>query len=88
LLKEWPSDGPKLLWQVGAVGSGYSTPAVIGERIYLLGNKGLDDEFVEALSVADGSQVWKRTLGKVGNPDQRPQFPGARSTPTVDGDAL
>jgi outer membrane protein assembly factor BamB len=27
-------------------------------------------------------------LGKVGNPDQRPSYPGARSTPTLDGDVL
>src|SRR5947209_2623971 len=27
-------------------------------------------------------------IGKVGNPDQNPPYPGARSTPTVDGDLL
>jgi len=26
LLKEWPKEGPKLLWQVKNIGSGYSTP--------------------------------------------------------------
>src|SRR5207302_1153838 len=46
LLKEWPKDGPKLLWKVTNAGSGYSTPAVVGERLYLLGNEGLDNEFV------------------------------------------
>jgi outer membrane protein assembly factor BamB len=88
LLKEWPKDGPKLLWKVTDIGLGYSTPAVVGERIYALGNKGLDDEFVEALSTKDGSQIWKTTIGKVGNPDQNPQYPAARSTPTADGDVL
>ena len=29
LLKEWPKEGPKLLWKVADIGSGYSTPAVI-----------------------------------------------------------
>src|SRR5580698_3754826 len=48
LLKEWPKDGPKLLWELKDAGSGYSTPAVVGDRIYLLGNKGTDDEFVSA----------------------------------------
>ena len=88
LLKEWPKDGPKLLWQAKAVGSGYATPAVAGDRVYLLGNEGLDNEFVAALAVADGQQAWRTLLGKVGNPDQRPNFPAARSTPTLDGDAL
>src|SRR5258708_488594 len=29
LLPEWPADGPKLLWRVEDIGSGYSTPAVV-----------------------------------------------------------
>jgi outer membrane protein assembly factor BamB len=46
LLKDWPAGGPKLLWQQKAAGSGYSTPAIVGDRIYALGNKGIEDEFV------------------------------------------
>ncbi|HJT78511.1 MAG TPA: PQQ-binding-like beta-propeller repeat protein [Gemmataceae bacterium] len=88
LLREWPKDGPKLLWQVNDVGSGYSTPAVAGDRLYLLANKGLDNEYVEARRVEDGKPVWTTRVGKVGNPNQRPPYPGARSTPTVDGDRL
>ena len=26
LLREWPQHGPKLLWQVNGVGTGFSTP--------------------------------------------------------------
>jgi outer membrane protein assembly factor BamB len=87
LLKEWPKDGPKLLWQVTDIDYGYSTPAVVGERLYLLSNKGNDDEFVLALGVKDGKRAWSQRLGKVG-PNQGPQYPGARSTPTVEGDRL
>jgi outer membrane protein assembly factor BamB len=88
LLKEWPKEGPKLLWQVNDLGSGYATPSVAGGRIYVLNNKGLEDEFVKALDVKDGKQVWSTRIGKVGNPDQKPNFPAARSTPTVDGTVL
>ena len=88
LLKEWPKEGPKLLWQVKTVGSGYSTPAVVRDRLYLLGNTGLENEFVEALSTGDGSKVWSTTLGKVGEPQQNPSYPAARSTPTVEGEVL
>src|SRR5205814_2113698 len=55
--------------------------------VFLTGNKGMDDEFVQALSAKDGSKVWSTHLGKVG-PNQRMQYPGARSTPTVDGDLV
>lgn len=88
LLKEWPKEGPKLVWQVKNIGSGYSTPAVVGERIYLLANEGLDNEVVQARAVIDGKQVWSTRIGKVGNPNQQPNYPAARSTPTVDGDSL
>ncbi len=85
LLKEWPKAGPTLRWKVADVGSGYSTPAVVGDRLYLLANEGLDNEFVRALSVKEGKRVWSTRLGKVGNPQQKPNFPAARSTPTVEG---
>lgn len=88
LLKEWPENGPKLLWELDSVGSGYTTPSVVGDRIYLIGNEGNDNEFVQALNVKDGTKIWSTQIGKVGNPDQRPPYPGARSTPTVVGDAL
>jgi outer membrane protein assembly factor BamB len=87
LLKAWPPEGPKLLWQVKDLGSGYSTPAVAGERLYVLSNRGAD-ESVQALAAKDGKLAWSTRLGKVGNPDQQPSYPGARSTPTVEGQRL
>lgn len=88
LLKQWPADGPKLLWQVNDIGDGYATVAVVGTRLYTLANRGLDNEFVAALSAEDGKVVWITRLGHVGNPDQAPSYPKARSTPTVDGPLL
>ena len=88
LLQEWPQGGPKLLWQVRDVGAGFSTPSAVGDRISLLGNEGLENEFVLALSTKDGSRVWSAKLGKVGHPEQTPSYPAARSTPTVDGKRL
>ena len=88
LLQEWPKDGPRLLWQAQELGYGYSTPSVVGDRIYLLSNEGLTNEFAVALSTKDGSRVWSAKLGKVGHPEQDPNYPAARSTPTVDGKLL
>jgi outer membrane protein assembly factor BamB len=88
LQKQWPEGGPRLLWQQNEIGSGYSTPSVVGNTLYLLSNAGLDDEFVAAHRVEDGRRIWKTSIGKVGNPRQNPSFPGARSTPTLEGDLL
>jgi outer membrane protein assembly factor BamB len=86
LLQEWPRGRPKLLWELKDIGSGYSTPSVVGDRIYLMSNRG-DEESVLALDVKDGTTVWSMPVGKVGK-NGDPQYPGTRSTPTVDGDVL
>jgi outer membrane protein assembly factor BamB len=88
LLKQWPAGGPKLLWQVNDIGDGYSTPVVVGNRIYLMSNRGMDNEFVQALSIQDGKPIWTTRVGNVGNPNQNPPYPKARSTPTVDGNFI
>ena len=88
LLKEWPRGGPRLLWQLKDIGDGYGAPSVAGPRLYLVSNRGMDNEFAQALSVRDGKQIWSTTLGKVGNPDQKPPYPKGRSTPTVDGNLV
>ena len=88
LLKQWPAEGPKLVWQVNDIGDGFSTPAVVGKRIYLMSNRGMENEFVQALSTKDGKPIWTTRVGNVGNPDQNPSFPKARSTPTVDGNFI
>ena len=88
LLKQWPAGGPKLLWQMNDIGDGYSTPAVVGTRIYLMSNRGMENEFVQALSTQDGKPIWTTRVGNVGNPDQNPPYAKARSTPTVDGDFI
>ena len=88
LLAAWPAGGPPLRWQRTDLGFGYGAPAVVGERLYLLANADLDNESVLALATADGRTLWSTRLGRVGNPKQNPNFPAARSTPTVEGDRL
>ena len=83
LLSEWPADGPPLAWSAEGLGSGFSSVAVVGDRIYTMGD--LDDgQYVLALSRADGSHLWKTRVGDTWGSD----FPGPRATPTTDGDRL
>jgi outer membrane protein assembly factor BamB len=88
LLREWPKEGPKLLWQVRDLGDGFSTPSVVDGRLYVLANKGADDEFVQAREVKDGKQIWSSPIGKTGPNTPQMNWSGARSTPTVDGNLL
>lgn len=57
LLREWPKDGPRTIWQVDSVGVGYSSLAVKGGRIFTQGDlHGI--EHTIALNAADGQILW------------------------------
>jgi outer membrane protein assembly factor BamB len=86
LLQEWPKAGPPLRWKASDLGTGYSTPAVVGGRVYLQTTRG-KEEFAVALEEKTGKKLWSVPIGKVG-PNRGPQYPGTRSTPTVDGELL
>jgi outer membrane protein assembly factor BamB len=76
LLKEWPADGPPLVWTAKGVGGGYSSVSVVGDRIYTLGNKGKVTNVV-ALERDTGKVLWASELGEAGG--------NLGCTPTVDG---
>ena len=46
LLAKWPDAGPKLLWQAKNIGSGYSTPSIVGEQLFVISNQGNEKEEV------------------------------------------
>jgi len=85
LLKAWPKDGPKLLWKYKDAGAGFSSPAIVGDRLYCMGGDGNND-FVFALDIKEkGKKLWSKQVGpffKNGNGD------GPRGAPAVDGDLL
>src|SRR5688500_2531816 len=88
LLKEWPDDGPKLLWQAKGLGAGYAAVAVAGDMLYTLGEDA-SSSHLHALNAKDGTIAWSTKVGKVGGIS--PQFAryfGPRATPTVDGDRI
>ncbi|HUD47257.1 MAG TPA: PQQ-binding-like beta-propeller repeat protein [Candidatus Baltobacteraceae bacterium] len=88
LLPEWPAAGPRLAWQATGFGKGYSTISVVGDRLYTMGDKD-DAGWVIAASADDGKVLWSAKVGAVGAPGVPGyDFPGPRSTPTVDGDLI
>ncbi len=87
LLAKWPDSGPKLIWQAKNIGSGFSTPSVVGEQLFVISNEGMEKEEVIALSTTKGNKLWSTTIGKVGE-NQGPQYPGTRATPTISGDSV
>ena len=55
----WGKDGPKQLWKK-EVGTGVSSVAVRGGRLYTMGNNGNKD-VVFCLDAATGAEIWKHT---------------------------
>ena len=86
LLQEWPKDGPKLIWKLTDLGTGYSSPAIVKGVIYIQTTR-KGEEFAVALDEKTGKETWATKLGKIGV-NRGPQYPGTRATPTVDGDKL
>jgi len=84
LLKEWPKNGPPLVWKATGLGEGYSTISISGEHLFTCGQRG-PSSFVIALKVADGSPLWNVKLGQSGAPGD---YAGPRSAPTVDGESI
>ncbi len=83
LAAEWPSSGPRTIWQV-PVGSGFAGPAVVGNHLFVFHRKG-DSERLEMRSVETGDVIWRRDFsasyrGGI-NPDN-----GPRCVPTIHGD--
>ncbi len=87
LLARWAKGGPKLIWQTTTLGAGFSTPAVSHGKIYLLGTRNGKEHVIALDAAAAGKELWTAELGPIraGGPAN---YPGPRSTPTVDGDLI
>ena len=76
----WP-DGLRQRWTV-EVGSGYATPLLIGERLYLYVRQD-EDEVMLALDPATGETIWRSAYPAPYemSPATNPHGPGPKSTP-------
>lgn len=84
LLASWPEAGPPRKWMFSDCGVGYGGPAIVGNRLYIMGGRDGNTELI-CLDTTDGHEVWATPLGSTldnGWGD------GPRGTPTVDGDKV
>ena len=78
LLKEWPAEGPKLLWTMTGCGTGYSSVSIVDGRLFTMGdlNEGGKSQFLIAFDLKTQKRLWATRVG-------RPHGDGSRCTPTV-----
>jgi outer membrane protein assembly factor BamB len=85
---QWPSKGPKMLWQAEC-GEGYSGVSVAGGRAFTLSQgKNEGEEVVLCWDASTGKELWRREYPCPATAFKRDQGLGPRSSPTLDGDRL
>ncbi len=75
LLKEWPADGPELLWHYDDLGKGFTSVTIVGDIIYTTGES--DGNGHLFAFDKKGNLKWKTVYGK----EWDTSYPGARTTP-------
>ena len=82
LLKQWPKNGPEMIFQVGDLGGGYSSPILSGDIIYITGKKN-EQDFLSAVDLK-GNILYQVPYGKAWDET----YTETRCTPTLDGDRI
>lgn len=73
LLSQWPPEGPKLLWRIDGLGTGWSSPIITDGRLYITGD--VDDDLVVFAFDLDGKPLWRASNGAA----WKGSYPGARA---------
>jgi outer membrane protein assembly factor BamB len=73
LLPSWPKEGPKLIWKIDGLGKGWSSPIIVGDRMYITGDVG-NDLVIYALD-RNGTIQWQGKNGRA----WKGSYPGARA---------
>ncbi len=79
LMKTWPEGGPKVLWSA-KLGPGFGSPAAEAGKVYILDRIAGQKDVLRCLDLKDGKEIWQFAYDAPG----KPNYPGSRSTPTVD----
>ena len=88
LLDKWPKDGPTLLWTFRHSGVGYSGPAVVSDRIYIMGGRNSRAELL-SIDAASGRLIWSKPVNKkIFDFEGNSWGAGPRATPTVAGEMI
>jgi outer membrane protein assembly factor BamB len=58
--KDWPADGPPILWKLN-VGRGLTSFAVVVGKVFTAGNDGADKDSIVCLDLESGRELWRHT---------------------------
>jgi outer membrane protein assembly factor BamB len=84
ITKNWPANGPKVLWKI-PVGESFGSIAVVGKRAFLMVERN-GNELCICLDADTGKEIWQRTLDKTIFENEGGN--GPRTTPAIDGERV
>ena len=76
LLPSWPEEGPRLVWKIDGLGRGWSSPIIVGDRLYVTGD--VDGDLVIFAFDLDGKPVWQTKNGAAWTGPYPARGPAAR----------
>ena len=79
LLKTWSANGPQLLWETDDAGKGFSSPVIVGDRLYITGLDEDGEQEVFSAYTLDGKKIFEKAYGT----PWKASYPDTRSTPTI-----
>jgi len=82
LLPVWPDGGPTLLWKIDGLGTGWASPIITGDRLYIPGD--VDNDLVVFAFDLAGKPVWQAKNGRA----WKGPYPGARACCAYSGGRL
>jgi len=82
LLKEWPAEGPNMLWHIDSLPTGYSSVAIAHNTVYITGLKDSMD-YLLALDM-NGKSKWEVPYGRGWDVS----YTDTRCTPTIEDDRI
>jgi outer membrane protein assembly factor BamB len=77
LLKSWPENGPRLIWENNELGFGYGSPTLSGNKLFVIGTR--DSTSYLLTMDMEGKLLSKMEIGA----EWVVNFPGSRCIPTV-----
>ena len=66
LLKEWPKEGPKLLWQAKGLGAGMGSVSIANGKVFVQGKR-KEGQAVVALDAATQKELWATVVSEKGD---------------------
>lgn len=82
LIKSFPDDGPKILWDT-KLEKGFGGAAIVGDEVFIVDRLKQEKDILLCLDFVTGKEKWRFE-----NPSEgEPSYAGSRSVPSVENDA-